>query len=178
MLAASLRQSAVDGKPRYINPRPVTNRDAIRNLRAFSAEYVECAPRSNFEPFTTAAEINPCLGWISFDGPALRAVFRHLWAPTYDVDYDAEAYCAIVYQFVPEGTLDDNVVLSHLDFFYLTGFVNVLFKEDNWRGSGILVDFSDILLPLAPEWDRLSYGKLVKRPSGMYDLEPKGKRTA
>lgn len=73
--------------------------------------------------------------------------------------------------FVPEGLLEEDMVQSSLDFFYLAGFVCVLVKLDNWRGSGILVDFSDLILPHSPAWRQFYYGKMVKKESGRFDLE-------
>ncbi len=44
------------------------------------------------------------------------------------------------------------MVQRHFDFFYLAGFVLVPFREPNWRGKGVLVDFSDLVPPHSRRW--------------------------
>lgn len=70
-----------------------------------------------------------------------------------------ETYFCIIYAFVPKGNIDIDVIVSQLDFFHIVGFYNVPFNPTNWRGEGVLVDFSDIVSPFAHElhWGRNSY---------------------
>lgn len=74
-------------------------------------------------------------------------------------------------RYVSRGTLDDDMVQSRSDFYYLAGFCITHFKEDNWRGSGVLVDIADPVLPHLPQWQQGSYGQKVKKEDGVYDLE-------
>lgn len=186
MVKTSIKNASLAGKHVYINPKPRRYRDAYRNLKAFSAEATaksqEEPPANDFEPFHPDVLPNTCLGWMELSGQEARVLFRQLRAFAPDMPAD-KSYFAIVYTFLPEGQLDDAVIQSQMDFFYLTGFVCPAFKEDNWRGSGILVDFSDIVSPLSPSWNRMLYGRKIKimiEPLGieMWGLEtPVSSRT-
>ncbi|KAI1499395.1 hypothetical protein F5X99DRAFT_430776 [Biscogniauxia marginata] len=169
MITTSLRQASVSGKRHYIHPCPTTKKHAIRNLKAFSTEGIGCPPPPHYKSFSPHIQINTCLGWMVINGHQVRSALKALGVVPY-LKTD-ESYFAIVYSFVPKGDLDEDIIQSHLDFFYLAGFECVPLKEDNWRGSGILVDFSDLVSPHAPEWDRFKYGRMVKTKLGFYDLE-------
>lgn len=80
-------------------------------------------------------------------------------------------YFAMVYKFVPPGVHQEDMIRSQYNFFYSAGFVCAPYKRDNWRGSGILVDFADLQLPLAPEWREYDYGRRVEKKYGKYCLE-------
>ncbi|EPE04617.1 hypothetical protein F503_06166 [Ophiostoma piceae UAMH 11346] len=169
---ATQRSGADSGAPLYLLPTPRRITDAVRNLRAFSTEYshkYRANPPPNFEPFDYShLQLNECLGWTQLDGGAVRSLL-HGWrlgisefcsTPAVDA---ASWYFAIVYRFVPDALLEDSVVLSHMNFFYRAGFDPVPFKADNWRGPGILVDLSDLVLPFESDWQECIYGPMVKR---------------
>lgn len=172
MVTTSIKKASLTGKHVYIHPKPRRHRDAYLNLKAFSAEEAakSLEPPANFEPFHPEVLPNTCLGWMELSGQEARALFRRLRAFAPDMPAD-KPYFAIVYSFVPEGQLDDTVIQSQMDFFYLTGFVCPAFKEDNWRGSGVLVDFSDIISPLSPSWQRVLYGRKIKMVIGPLGTE-------
>ncbi|KAK0629941.1 hypothetical protein B0T17DRAFT_506453 [Bombardia bombarda] len=164
MIKTSLKQAALNDRHIYLHPCPRTYKEALRNLKAFSAEAaLEPTPPPNFKPADFDARPNDCLGWTEFSAQEVRTLLQRLKADAPDMEPDRSSYFAIVYSFVPEGTLDDAVIQAQYDFFYLVGFTFAQFKEDNWRGSGILVDFSDLTSPLTTWWDRLVYGKWIKR---------------
>lgn len=170
MITTSLQ--ATSSRPPYLHPRPTTKADAIRNLQAFSTEYLQRRPPPNFKRFEPDTLVNSCLGWTMLNGPKVHSVLQKLGASGPCLR-EATSYFAIVYAFVPEGTLDEKTIQAQLDFFYLTGFVCAPVREGNWRSSGVLVDFSDIISPLAPGWDSFKYGRMVKTELGFYDLEGK-----
>ncbi len=58
-----------------------------------------------------------------------------------------------------------------MDFFYCAGFFSVPFKPDNWCGEGVLVDFSDLILPTDHRWRAHLYGRKVKIHTGTWALE-------
>lgn len=160
----------------------MTRKDAVANLRAFSEEFAleyRARPPPYFTQFEPPRDIriNTCLGWMRLPD---HVVWSQLGEKTADYANLTRRpwYFALVYTFVPEGTVDEAVVQSHLDFFYLAGFVNVPAKLDNWRGPGILVDFSDLVHPMSKEWDRFMYGRMVKKRNGAYDLETPNRRPA
>lgn len=67
------------------------------------------------------------------------------------VDVKCEYY-AIIYEFISPPVPERDVVQSQLDVFHRIGFSLESLKRDNWRGQGLLVDFSDILAPLDRYW--------------------------
>jgi len=87
-------------------------------------------------------------------------------------------YFAIVYMFVPQGVHQDDVIQSQYDLFYLAGFECVEFKRDNWRGSGILVDFGDLVPVFSSWWHQPYYGRVIKIESERYGLEHLNRKTA
>jgi len=156
----------VNSRPLFLNLKPRTRDDAIRNLRGFSKDYGEkyrSNPPASFEacPAPTI-QINKCLGWTRLDGELVWELLRkrRLFPPR-DLTERLPWYFAMVYAFVPEGPHRTEVILSQYDFYYLAGFVCAPFKKDNWRGSGILVDFSDLTLPFASrrQWSEMLYGR-------------------
>lgn len=177
LMTTSLRDAAANNQPIYLHTRPKTRQDALRNIRAFSKEYAEKYQSERerppgFEAFALKPQINDCLGWMQLDGDFIWSLVRKFrLGPYRGLQTRLPWYYAIVYKFVPQGTLDDDVVQSQYDFFYLAGFCIAHFKEDNWRGSGILVDFSDLVLPHLLQWQQGSYGRKVKMEDGVYDLE-------
>jgi hypothetical protein len=173
LISTSLREAAANDKPIFLHPRPKTRRDAIRNLRAFSSDYGEryrSDPPEGFEAVVPTVRINDCLGWMQLDGDLASAVFRRLRVDHRDLT-KLPWYFAMVYKFVPPGVHQEDMIRSQYDFFYLAGFVCAPYKRDNWRGSGILVDFADLQLPLAPEWREYDYGRRVEKKYGKYCLE-------
>ncbi|KAM7182889.1 hypothetical protein V8F33_013941 [Rhypophila sp. PSN 637] len=178
MITTSIKKASLAGNHIYIHPKPREHRDACLNLKAFSAEAADKSPVPpvNFQPFRPDVLPNTCLGWMELSGKEARALFHMLQAFAPDMPAD-KSYFAIVYLFVPEGQLNDTVIQSQMDFFYLTGFVCPAYKEDNWRGSGILVDFSDIVSPLSSSWQRLLYGRKIKRRVGTQGVEMWGQET-
>lgn len=71
-----------------------------------------------------------------------------------------ETYFCIVYAFVPGKRLRADTILSQMDFFHAVGFDIVPFNPANWRGEGVLIDFSDIISPFFHlDWDNARYAK-------------------
>lgn len=160
MIDASLRGAAAAERTIYLRPSPTTKRHALRNLWAFSEEgsnSMEESPPKRFEPFSPKARINDCLGWTELKGSAINSALME--TDVFSDIKNEETYFCIIYAFVPEGNIDADVVISQLDFFHVVGFYSVLVNLANWRGEGVLVDFSDIVSPFAHEldWVRSDY---------------------
>ncbi len=169
MVKTSIRRATESGRPIYVNPEPKTLEDALKNLEAFSAECSgEDGEKSPHHPDWKPLHIRPlitdCFGWteISLDDTyaALRRASRErgqweIGRAYADMDNN-ESRFAIVYSFVPDVDLDHGIVQEQLDFLHLAGFVLVPFREENWRGKGTLVDFSDLIAPHSKGWWRAS----------------------
>lgn len=122
------------------------------NLRQFSADCAIAECPSHFRPISLDTEINPCLGWAVIRGKdANKVLYRQRAVPIFDRDKN---YPVIIYRYVPEEKLSEAVVQPQLDFFYRTGFIFCSLEKRNWRGQGILVDFSDAVPPHAREWKK------------------------
>ncbi|KLU91987.1 hypothetical protein MAPG_10934 [Magnaporthiopsis poae ATCC 64411] len=82
-----------------------------------------------------------CLGWLRLDGEHVWSQVRRFRLDPYrGLETRLPWYHAMVYRYVPQGTaLNDEVVQAQYDFYYLADFCVANFKEDNWRGSGVLV---------------------------------------
>lgn len=167
MVATRVREIRASGKTLRVHPRPRTYKDATNNLKFFLAKHADYPTPSTYIPFNLDVHINPCLGWTTLDGGEIRSVLRKL--KVYHWLKEEEKYAAIVYRFVPKGTLDLKVIQSQLDAFYQMGFINVTPKKDNWRGEGILVDLSDLVSPRALEWEPWFY----KRRHADHGIDPR-----
>ncbi|KAM0249215.1 hypothetical protein ACHAQJ_009121 [Trichoderma viride] len=166
MITARLEQATANSKSVYLDPNPSTREDAIRNLKSFSAESSDNHPE-HFEPFTLETHINPCHGWTVVDGLDInKRLHKSRGIPA----LQDRQYFAIVYDYVSKGKLQDEAVQAQLDFFYLSGFICLPVEERNWRGSGTLVDFSDLLAPHSPMWRGSRYGRMVKTERGLYTI--------
>ncbi|KAL8282594.1 hypothetical protein RB600_005844 [Gaeumannomyces tritici] len=173
LVSTSLREADANDRPILLHPRPKTREDAIRNLRAFSSDYGDRYRSDHpggFEAVVPTVHINDCLGWMQLDGDQVWSLLGRLRVDHQDLT-KLPWYFAMVYKFVPKGDHQKDVVRSQYNFFYLAGFVCAPYKEDNWRGSGILVDMGDLVLPMAPEWKAFYYGRRVKKECGEYCLE-------
>lgn len=129
----------------------------MRNLWAFSKEGFESIPPENFKELSLpSTPINNCLGWVEIPSHAINQAL-----PYGSLMKMEESYFGIVYDFVPRARLNPDAISSQLDFFHVAGFDIVPFNPTNWRGEGILIDFSDIVSPLAPDWHwrRTNYAK-------------------
>lgn len=169
MIEASLKRAEEGQRPVRLCLRPTTKKQALRNLWAFSDEGWmpdQETPAAQTEAFAPEVTVNGCLGWMELKGSTVNAAFERCQV-TRDVK-DDETYWAIVYEFVPADKLDGDTVLSQLDFFHVTGFYSVPLNPANWRGSGVLVDFSDIVSPFAHvlDWDAHSYARNQKTYHG------------
>lgn len=158
MVAASLQHAAANGKSIHLNPKPINREDAMRNLKSFSTEHSDDNPEY-FEPFILKTNVNPCHGWTVVEGSAINQILYNLREVPV---LQSKRYFAIVYDYVSMGKLDDSTVQAQLDFFYLLGFIPAPFEERNWRGSGTLVDFSDLVPPHSREWRDRDYGRMAK----------------
>lgn len=165
MIKAAIQRATEPGQSIYLNPETKTIRDAVENLEAFAADCLsEGSPlRLNREPLDVNTQINHCFGWTRMPrGDVFTALSRaskrrdqfpqkgRVYA---DLD-ENESCFAIVYSFVPEEKLDAGVVQRQLDFFHVAGFNLAPFREQNWRGEGILVDISDLIPPRDGGWWR------------------------
>lgn len=168
-------QAAIDcaDEPIYLNPRPKTKKHALINLQNFSAE---CRNREklkklpNAVPYTSLPPIKKCFGWTKVSGQELWKLSPNSRPPTYDLDHvrkdiwPQKEYFAIVYEFIPEGCLDKNVVQSQLDFYWLVGFCfTPTMRPDNWKGDGILIDMADLICPWHAGWSIGSYYRRLAR---------------
>jgi len=171
MIQTASRRRIESGCPAvHINPEPETHEDAIANLEIFSSECFDNGnPHSNHgKPFTLDVRINRCFGWLELSRRAVLALLRRQPRKDYalvpqlqrahGLD-DSERCFAVVYEYVPEGDLDPEIVQRHLDFFYLAGFALMPFREDNWRGN-VLVDHSDLIPPQNLLWWKPHYGRM------------------
>ncbi|KAL8410427.1 hypothetical protein RB596_000200 [Gaeumannomyces avenae] len=159
LISTRLRRAATSGCHVYLKPNPKGHRDAICNLKAFSDDFAdEARCHSAFEPFIPdTVNINECYGWLQCPD------WEHGDKDTIEWRrHRGGKNFAIVYGFVPEGTLQDDVVLSSYELFHLAGFGTVDWLEANWRGPGILVDYSDLLRPDDSWWRPEFYGRRVK----------------
>ncbi|KAL8377051.1 hypothetical protein RB595_007945 [Gaeumannomyces hyphopodioides] len=173
LISTSLREADANDRPIVLHPRPKTREDAIRNLRAFSSDHGDKYRSDHpegFEAVVPTVHINDCLGWMQLDGDQVWSLLGRLRVDHQDLT-KLPWYFAMVYKFVPKGDHQKDVVRSQYNFFYLAGFVCAPYKKDNWRGSGILVDMGDLVLPMASEWKAYNYGRRVKKECGEYCLE-------
>ncbi|EWY79263.1 hypothetical protein FOYG_17559 [Fusarium oxysporum NRRL 32931] len=144
---ASLRLAEKSGREILLNLEPTTAREAYRNLKSFSTESCDREPEADkLKPFRPNVRINPCYGWTQLSRAAINARFQEPSA-----FQDEEQYFAIVYDFVLEGQLEAKNVINQLNYFHITGFLNVQLNLENWLSTGVLVDFSDIV-PLHTGW--------------------------
>ena len=165
-IETSLERAAAAGKKIYVHPKPTTWKEARENLRAFStatstSKSSESAPKTpeNLAPFTPNVKITGCLGWTEFKGSDINGHFIRTRAPCFLDLKDDETYYAIIYEYIHGWKLEADDIIAQLGFFHITGFSLVPFKCNNWRGSGVLVDFSDIVSPFAdsPWWRESEY---------------------
>jgi hypothetical protein len=112
MITTSLEQAAANGKSVYLDPKPSTPEDAIRNLKSFSVEHSNNHPE-HFEPFTLNTNINPCLGWTVVDGLDInKRLHESRGAPA----LRDRKYFAIIYDYLSKGKLEDTAVQAQLSF--------------------------------------------------------------
>ncbi|OAQ66346.2 hypothetical protein VFPPC_07915 [Pochonia chlamydosporia 170] len=156
--------------PILLDPDPKSQRDADKNLLAFSDEArqrkigVESADLLHFSA-DNIPRLRKCYGWLQFTGEQL---YKHLpWKlhpPYIEVDKMVRSidktknYTAVVYEFVEEADNDPNVVKSVLEFLWRVGFSHCLSpRKANWKSS-VLVDLSDIVGPRTFGWVGARYG--------------------
>jgi hypothetical protein len=176
MIKTSIRHATECGQTIYVNPDLRTRGDAIDNLEAFTTERCvsECPCRPNWKPLDLNTQINDCFGWVEMPrGKVLAALSDASKEPNqFPEDLDESQSCfAIVFSFVPEEELDAEVVQQQLDFFHLAGFNLVPFRDNNCRGKGILVHFSDLVPPHCQRWRQEDYQKMSV---GWYFVELQG----
>ncbi len=162
MIKTAIRRAAESERPICVNLEPKTRDDAISNLNAFTEECRDQDPHPDRTPLDLDVQITQCFGWLQLPRNDVLAAINRIWnrSQAYglqraqdDLD-DSESCFAIVYEYVGEGELDPDIVQRHLDFFYLAGFVLVPWREENWCGKGVLVDFSDLVPPHSRRWWR------------------------
>ena len=126
-----------------MRPEPKTVHHARNNLRAFCEQAATRPQPKGYIPIEGDAQLVGCLGWTEIKGSKVNERLRGLPQEHKVAD---ETYPAIVYQFVADAGIPDlDTIDAQTDFFTLTGFELVTFNESNWRGKGVLVDFSDIV---------------------------------
>lgn len=96
-----------------------------------------------------ATSINECLGWLEMSPPPNDLVktltdLRNKSQGKQTAPLPKDRILCIAYAFVPAELLDENAVLSQADFMHRVGFSFDEVTPRNWRGKGVLVDFSDI----------------------------------
>ncbi|KAL6896523.1 hypothetical protein GGI43DRAFT_411367 [Trichoderma evansii] len=103
MITASVHDAEANGRSIYLNPKPIIQKDAMRNLKSFSAEY--CDEHSDkFESFALKTDVNPCLGWTVVDSSDIYHTFHE---PMQIPLLQNERHFAIVYNYVPKGELEE-----------------------------------------------------------------------
>ncbi|KPA36464.1 hypothetical protein FLAG1_10766, partial [Fusarium langsethiae] len=149
----SLRLAEKSGREILLNLEPTTAVEAYRNLKSFSTESCDQELEADkLKPFRPNVRINPCYGWTQLSKAAINARFQEPSA-----FQDEEQYFAIVYDFVLEGQLEAKNIINQLNYFHITGFLNVQLNLENWLSTGVLVDFSDIVpLHTGRKWWRQS----------------------
>ncbi|KAK1965637.1 hypothetical protein LY78DRAFT_637191 [Colletotrichum sublineola] len=160
-------QASIDSAdtPIYLNPKPTTQKHALINLQAFSNEgrsKAKLKQLPNAVSCTSMPPMRECFGWTKVSGQELWSLrignIPPRAAPLKGIRRDIqpfEEYYAIVYDFVAESQcpLDNSVVQSQLDFYYLAGFcLTVTMRKDNWKGRGILIDMADLICPWHMGW--------------------------
>lgn len=156
-IETGLQHAATVGKPIFLNPNPKTRADAHGNLQAFSTQgrtSESKPPPETFAPFVPNVQITRCFGWTEFKGSDINTHLKWIRAQCFSDLKDDETFYAIVFAHVPAGKLQMDNILAQLDFFHVTGFMNVAFNENNWLGDGALVDFSDLVHPFSGRWWR------------------------
>ncbi|RSL94406.1 hypothetical protein CDV31_014320 [Fusarium ambrosium] len=161
-IESCFRRAKAAGRQIRLNPNPKTKAEALENLRAIAAAGSKEAPSSepdNSVVFAPDVRITRCLGWTQIKGSDINHHLIQTKAECWLDLKDDEIYYANIYDYIPRGQVDLNTLVRQLDFFHVTGFINVSFNEANWRGSGVLVDFSDIVSPFArhPWWQPSAY---------------------
>lgn len=170
LITTSSRRATASGRPIYVNPDPKTRSEAIQNLRAFSTDDVNYGTTiletktelvrefpGNEDDSIAIKNINGCLGWVEVD---LSDAMKMLGPLPFDLKGQLPQNKAfgLVYRFVPDqGPIDKKYILRQTNLFHITGFHILDFKGNNWRGEGVLVDFSDIVAPWESAWQDLDY---------------------
>ncbi|RSL59036.1 hypothetical protein CEP54_007508 [Fusarium duplospermum] len=157
-----LQRAKAAGRQIRLNPNPKTRAEALENLRAIAAVGSKEAPKlesDNSFAFPPDVAITPCLGWTQIKGSDINQHLTRTNAECWLDLKDDEIYYANIYDYIPHGQVDMNTLIGQLDFFHVSGFINVSFNEANWRGAGVLIDFSDIISPFAPHpwWQPSAY---------------------
>ena len=126
-----------------MRPGPSSVHHARNNLRAFCEQAATRPQPKGYIPIENDVQLVGCLGWTELKGSKVNQRLRGVPQEHKVAD---ETYPAIVYQFVAdEGVPGLDTIDAQANFFHLTGFQLVNFTETNWRGKGVLVDFSDII---------------------------------
>lgn len=183
MITTSFKQAKAKGKPIYLNLKPKTGSEALQNLKTFAvnddgSSKVPEEEMKDLQLFQTSdaddaaiMAINNCLGWTDLDTSDVLRDLKRLQCPALPKLPEPKVFC-IAYRFVPEGELDMKTVVAQANFFHVAGFYQRQFKGNNWRGRGVLVDFSD-LVPLhetlwSPQGYRCFEG-WVQNAKGLYE---------
>lgn len=158
MVQTSFRHKAAAGLDVYLNPKPATRDQAFDNLRTICRTTESAHRRGKYPPFKPSVQINRCLGWTQFKGSDINGHLARIRARCFLDLKDDETYYAIIYRYMSdEANLDADKIISALDFFNVIGFMNVTFKPDNWLGSGVLADMSDLISPFSMWWHPREY---------------------
>jgi len=112
---------------------------------------VACLTRRQFHPYL----LSPIVLGVS--GRVLDKPLRY-FRTGQEINERADYY-AIIYEFISPPVLERHVVQSQLDFFYRIGFSLESTKRDNWRGQGLLVDFSDLSALLDKYWSQANHAR-------------------
>ncbi|KAL8407708.1 hypothetical protein RB594_006518 [Gaeumannomyces avenae] len=191
LISASLTQASARKQPIHLNPNPTTWNDAIRNLKAFSDTHAdEYRAYPGFAPFQPdSVHINDCLGWLHLDAKTVFQVFKNHTHFRVGIKPEPKRrkktneeprwvgyqpwFFAIVYAFVPEGNLQKDVIQSSQNLFHMAGFINLPYNPMNWRGSGVLVDHSDIvgLMEKGKGWTESCYEDEARTKNTVKGLE-------
>jgi hypothetical protein len=169
MIQAAIEDST---EPIYLNPEPKTLRDAVANLNAFSDEGRH-RQRFRYSPgavlYSSTPRLRECFGWTMVSGGELYELRRDLRPPRETLDgilrqiLPTEEYYAIIYEFIPDCQLDidNHVIQSQLDFYWLVGFCVVPMRPENWKGPGVLIDMADIVCPWHAGWSQAWYKRFL-----------------
>lgn len=144
--------------PILLNRNPAVNADAIKNLRAFSADGQ--AESGDFSNPIVCPPLPPMTGWHGWMRLVTKDLPRHyhrLWSRGLNQGaVNVGLHYIMVYDFQDgTGPQDFALMQSQLDFFHLVGFSALPCNHTNWK-QGMLIDYCDLSPPVPrTHWTRL-----------------------
>lgn len=145
-----------DPGPIRVRAKPISRRQAIVNLHAFSDEGRSEPLLKDAADCIEVSEMprtRKCYGWLkikSEDAGGMKLKPGPIRMRNWEREVEpGQTYYAIVYEYIPEAENDLERVAATLDFCWRAG-LEASSKIDNWS-DGVLLDMSDLIPPLVPE---------------------------